>query len=124
MVSVDQQWVDRVGPSAAEQLARGAAVRRTGGILALLFVALEIAFQLDNYYRPGIIASAVLFFVGMFCLFYSLRYFGAARRLIAEQVGLRPSQAKFIPVSRGGIVDFDRWYAARGKPGWPVKGWR
>jgi hypothetical protein len=123
VVSVDKQWVDRVGPAAAEQLARGGTVRRTGGILGLLFVGLEIAFQLANYYRPGIIASSLLFFAGMFCLFYSLRYFAAARQLIAEQVGLRPNQAKFVPVSRG-IIDYDRWYAARGNPGWPVKGWR
>lgn len=63
MVSTDQQWADRVGPAAAEQLARGGTVRRTGASLGLLFVGLQIAFQLANYYRPGIIASSVLFFV-------------------------------------------------------------
>jgi len=124
VVSLDQQWVSRVGPAAAEQLARANAYRRTGGIFGLLFVVLEIAFQLDDYNRPGITASAALFFAGMFCLFYSQRPFAAARRLIAEQVGLPPKQAKYIPVARGGVADFDRWYAARGKPGWPVKGWR
>jgi hypothetical protein len=123
VVSADQQWVDRIGPAAAEQLARGAAVRRAGGVMLLLFVALEIAFQLDNYFRPGIIASAVLFFAGMFCLFYSMRYSAQARRMIATRVGLAPDQARFVPVSRG-IADYDRWYTARGNPGWPVKGWR
>jgi hypothetical protein len=123
VVSVDQRWVDRIGPAAAEQLARGGAVRRAGGALGLLFVALEIAFQLADYYRPGIIASSLLFFAGMFCLFYSLRFFAAARRLIAEQVGLPPNKAKFVPISRG-IVGYDRWLAARSDPGWPVKGWR
>jgi len=124
VVSVDQQWVDRVGPAAADQLARGVAYRRAGGLLLLLFLLLEIGFQLDDYYRPGIIASAPLFFIGLFLLFYSLRPFASARRLIAERVGLPPDQAKYIPINRGGMVGFDRWYAARGRPGWPIKGWR
>ncbi len=123
MVSIDQQWVDRIGRAAAEQLARGAAIRRSGGVMLLLFVVLEIAFQLDNYFRPGVISAAVLFFAGMFCLFYSMRYSAEARRMIAAQVGLGPEQARFVPVSRG-IAGYDRWYAARGNPGWPVKGWR
>ena len=123
MVSVDQRWVDRIGPEAAEQVARAWVVRRAGGFLTFLFVGLEIAFQLANYYRPGILASVPLLFVGTFCLFYSQRYFVAARRLIAEQVGLPRNRAKFVPISRG-MDDIDRWLAARGKPGWPVKGWR
>jgi hypothetical protein len=86
-------------------------------------VVLEIAFQLAGYYRPGIIGSVMFFIGSMLALFYAIRLQARARRLIAARLGLPPSQAKWVRV-RQGTAGYDRWLAARNKPGWPATGWR
>lgn len=122
MVATDTEWADRIGADATQQLVRATTIRRFGGTTTLLSVALGIASQLYHYYRPGIYTSAALYVGGMLLTFCSLKYNAKARRIVAARVGLPPGQARYVPVRRG-IAAYDRWYAARGKPDWPRKGW-
>ena len=84
----------------------------------LLFVVLEIAFQLADYYRPGIEASVILLVLSLLGVFDSIRLMGQARRLVAPGLGVAARDAKWVRL-RHGTHGFDRWLAARNEPGWP-----
>lgn len=112
-------WPSRIGHPAADLIRRATSWRRAGGIAMLLTAVLEIGFQLDDYYRPGVEGSAVLFPAGMFALFRAIRLMARARKLVSARLGLPPGQAKWVRL-RHGEAGYDHWLAARGDPGWPA----
>jgi hypothetical protein len=116
-------WSVRIGDDAAGLIRRAAAARRAGGASLLVCVVLEIAFQLADYYQPGIIGSLIFLVGGMFGLFYAIRLMGQARQVVAARLGLPAAEAKWVRL-RHGTAGYDRWLAARNKPGWPGSGWR
>lgn len=116
-------WPVRIGDDAAGLIRRATAARRAGGASLLVCVVLEIAFQLADYYKPGIIGSLIFLIGGMFGLFYAIRLVGQARRVVAARLALPPSAAKWVRL-RHGTAGYDRWLAARNQPGWPGNGAR
>lgn len=116
-------WSVRIGDEAAGLIGRATAARRAGGVSGVLFVVLEIAFQLADYYRPGIEASVIFLVAFVFGWFYAIRLMARARRVVAARVGLPTQDAKWVRL-RHGTEGFDRWIAARDRPGWPSSGWR
>lgn len=114
----DDGWSARVGDEAARLIRRATTVQRAGGIAGLLFVVLEVAFELDGFYRPGIEASTVFLAAMMVGLGVAIRLTGRARRLIAVRLGMPAKDAKWVRL-RYGPARYDAWLACRAEPEWP-----
>jgi hypothetical protein len=112
-------WPSRIGAEASALLRRAAVYRQGGTALALLFVAVCIGFQFAEN-EPGIIASAALCAAGVAGPFVAIRRMAAARRLVADRLAMPPAEARYVRL-RHGPDGYDRWLAARGRPGWPQR---
>jgi YD repeat-containing protein len=98
-VSADSHgWSARIGDEAAGLIGRAAVIRLASVGSGLLFVFLEIAFQLANYYRPGIEAPVIFLVAFVFGWFYG--YDGQGRRISATNPDGRVTTTAYDPAGR------------------------
>ena len=110
-----------MGPQAAVSVWALLRYHWIGVSCMLLFVALEIAFQIVRM-APGIALSALWCLASIVFLVLSGRATSRARHQAVTYLGMPESIRWFVPLKS--TADFDKWISARNKPGWPRKGWR
>ena len=112
------QWEPRIGREAAMTWQCSLRNKRLGMAYGLVFVAFEVGFQIAKL-RLGVELSALWFLVLIGYLVHSFHLLGVAKRQSASFLEMPESDRWAIPL--GFASTFDRWLAARGKPGWPRK---
>ena len=114
-----RDWEPRIGREAAATLHHSLRDKRIGMAYGLVFVASEIIFQIAKL-RLGVELSTLWFLVLIGYFVHSFHLLGVAKRQAASFLEMPKSDQWTIPL--GFASTFDKWLAARGKPGWPRKG--